>query len=359
LKRARGSVVGVRAGARRGTGFAAMKNGLIVTSLRVIGYGPRAFVRAAEGEEVEAKVVFADTRRDLAFLMAEPLQLPPLPMGDSAAARPGDAVFIVGQAADHAFTVAQGILAATEREVRGLPHFQIDAAPETGARGGPVLDRDGRVLAVCLAGRPERGAPCLAVPAHVFADLLPPFFGPAAEVTKSQPSYRCLECEAVYGPEQDRCRRCGARVPYLGRPASSPGRARAERVAAVVVRALGFVPNQVRAGPGEWRLPQGSDEVRVRLDESGEQIALSLPLAGVPREGHERFFRFLLAVNDRTSGPMRVALEENAVVLEATTPVALVVREEAAPLLQGLVELAAELRGVLREAYGAPAPPGE
>jgi DNA-directed RNA polymerase subunit RPC12/RpoP len=224
-------------------------------------------------------------------------------------------------------------------------------------------------------GRPERGAPCLAVPAHAFADLLLPFFGPAAEVSKSQPSYRCLECEAVYGPEQDRCRRCGARVPYLGRPASSPGRARAERVAAVVVRALGFVPNQMRAGPGEWRLPLGSggapappgdgrrptagayDEVRVRLDDSGEQIALSLPLAGVPREGHERFFRFLLAVNDRTSGPMRVALEENAVVLEATTPVALVVREEAAPLLQGLVELAAELRGVLREAYGAPAPP--
>jgi hypothetical protein len=357
FKRARASVVGVRAGAGSGSGWVALENGLIVTALRVVGYAAHAAVRAGEGPELPAKVVFADTHLDVAFLMPEAaLALPPLELGDAAAARTGDRVFAIGHPPGRALSVSARVLAATGLVVRGTPHLQTDAALGPGLSGGPLLDRGGRAIAVCVEGPDGVG---LALPVGEIADALWSLAGPPEEVAKAGPTYRCLACDAAYEPERERCRNCGTRVAYLGASAPSPRHARGERAAARLLQALGFVPHQPRVGPGEWRVSAEGEEVRARLGEGGAEVGFSTRLVGLPPANHEGFYRFLLAANDRTTGGMRLGIDGASVTLERGCDLAFLGDGDASPVLRDLTGLASRLRAVLQEAFSAPPAPIE
>ncbi len=78
----------------------------------------------------------------------------------------------------------------------------------------------------------------------------------------------------------------------------------------------------------------------------------------VPRSGQEAFFRFLLTLNDKTSGPCSVGLDGDVVTLSITEPTAFLNQSEVAADIGLLLAMSEELRGQLQQAYGAPlAPP--
>ena len=127
-----------------GSGFVVAPDGLIATSLHVIGEARPIFVEFANGQRYEARSIQAwDRKLDLAVIRIGADDLPALKLGDSDALKQGAEIVTMGnpQGLDH--SIVEGVVSA----VRDLETEMIQLAMplEPGNSGGPLLDRHGRV----------------------------------------------------------------------------------------------------------------------------------------------------------------------------------------------------------------------
>jgi hypothetical protein len=175
--------------------------------------------------------------------------------------------------------------------------------------------------------------------------------------------YLCIECEAAYEVNDERCLHCGAAVPYSGSRGLlgyAKGYADASRTVTRLIERMGFVPNQVWVARGLWRLPHdGGGNVTVRLDENGDYVSFASRLAKLPKAEHEALYRFLLTLNDRTSGPCCTSLSGQVITLSFSEPTAFMVEAEVAVELGLLLAMSAEVSAILQNRFGATAPPPE
>lgn len=351
------SVVQLRCGGRTGTGWVALANGLIVTNVHVVGYQSTVTVRSSRGVEVPARVVHADTRLDIAFVMpTEPMELTPLELARSEQATPGQPVVAIGHPMGLSFTITQGVLSAVNRVFRGVAWLQTDTAINPGNSGGPLLDAEGRVVGVNTRIHGEGQNLAFAVPVHLFEPDLRSFVGPPQHVLAQEPDYRCPACDERYTQSDERCLRCGLPLPYTDAPGLltlSHAWVRAERAVTGMIARLGTQPHEVWVSRGRWRLPQRSGHVWILLDDRGHYVDFVAPLVKVPGDRHEAFFRFLLTLNDRTTDVCRLSLAGDVVILSASEPTLFLNASEATNGLKVLLLLAEDLRDVLVRGYGA------
>jgi len=68
---ARDSVVGVVSPFGRGSGYVALPNGLVVTSLHAVGYAREALIERADGQTIEALVIRANVALDVALVLPQ------------------------------------------------------------------------------------------------------------------------------------------------------------------------------------------------------------------------------------------------------------------------------------------------
>ncbi|MFN6104494.1 MAG: S1C family serine protease, partial [Planctomycetaceae bacterium] len=131
-----------------GTGFVIDGEGLIATNLHVIGEGRPISVQTSDGRRLEVQSVEAfDRHVDLALIRVAARDLPPLPLGDSTAIRQGQSVIALGNPQGLKYSVVAGVLSGTQ-EIDRRSMLQLAIPIEPGNSGGPVLDRQGRVLGV-------------------------------------------------------------------------------------------------------------------------------------------------------------------------------------------------------------------
>jgi regulator of sirC expression with transglutaminase-like and TPR domain len=130
-----------------GTGFVA-GDGLIATNLHVIGEGRPIRVRLADGTNHDAVAVHASDRKlDLALVRIAAKGLIPLPLGDDRKLKPGEPLVVLGHPRGLEHSVVAGVLSG-RRDVEGHSMLQLAVPIEEGNSGGPVLDRDGRVVGI-------------------------------------------------------------------------------------------------------------------------------------------------------------------------------------------------------------------
>jgi serine protease Do len=131
-----------------GAGFVISPDGLVATSLHVIGESRPITVQFADGSQREIVEVHAwDRRFDLAILRVAGTPLPALALGDSDTLKQGSPVLALGNPAGLKHSVVQGVLSA-RREVDGNEMLQVAIPIEPGNSGGPLLDLKGRVQGV-------------------------------------------------------------------------------------------------------------------------------------------------------------------------------------------------------------------
>jgi serine protease Do len=135
-----------------GTGFLVEPNGTIVTNRHVIEGAFRIIVTMSDGSQYQANLVGAGAVLDLAVLKIDAGHpLPFLSFADSRKAEIGDPLIVIGNPLGLGTSVSSGIVSAVHRDLMNTPlddYIQTDAAINHGNSGGPVLDRDGKVLAV-------------------------------------------------------------------------------------------------------------------------------------------------------------------------------------------------------------------
>ncbi len=131
-----------------GSGFVIGED-LIATNRHVIGEARRILVETSDGRSLDViEVVANDARLDLAILRVAQKGLKTLVLGDSDAMRQGQPIVAMGNPAGLAFSVVEGVISEPSRDVEGTPMIQIAVPIERGNSGGPLVDRQGRVLGV-------------------------------------------------------------------------------------------------------------------------------------------------------------------------------------------------------------------
>nr|WP_256663870.1 DegQ family serine endoprotease [Pseudomonas sp. gcc21] len=135
-----------------GSGFITSKDGYVLTNNHVIDGADEIFVRLSDRREVEAELIGADPRSDLALLKIDAGEdLPVVRIGKSADIRPGDWVLAIGSPFGFDYSVTAGIVSAKGRSLPNesyVPFLQTDVAINPGNSGGPLFNLDGEVVGI-------------------------------------------------------------------------------------------------------------------------------------------------------------------------------------------------------------------
>jgi len=138
-----------------GSGFIVDPAGIIVTNKHVIDGAFDIKVLFNDGSVAPAKALAASPLTDLALLkvnVGHPL--PTLAWGHSGALQVGDPVLTIGNQLDWGTSVSAGIVSGLNRNLQDSPfdsYIQTDATINHGNSGGPLIDRDGKVIGVDTA----------------------------------------------------------------------------------------------------------------------------------------------------------------------------------------------------------------
>ena len=134
----------------QGSGFVITDDGFIVTNNHVIEDATKIEVSFDENERIEAKLIGADPRTDLALIkLKSDKKFVSVKFADKPV-RVGDWVIAIGNPFGLGGTVTAGIVSARGRDIGPGPYdyLQIDAPVNKGNSGGPTFNLDGDVIGV-------------------------------------------------------------------------------------------------------------------------------------------------------------------------------------------------------------------
>ncbi|HZU36537.1 MAG TPA: tetratricopeptide repeat protein [Gemmataceae bacterium] len=155
-----------------GTGFVVAADGLIATNLHVLDEARPIQVELADGKRYDVTAVHASDRAlDLAIIRIPAKGLTPLPLGDSARLRDGQAVVAIGNPEGLAHSVVSGVVSG-QRAIDGRRMIQLAIPVEPGNSGGPLLDRQGRVQGILTAKSAVTANLGFAMPINALKTLL-------------------------------------------------------------------------------------------------------------------------------------------------------------------------------------------
>jgi S1-C subfamily serine protease len=137
----------------RGAGFVLRPGGVVATAAHVVAGLGEVAVRLPDGGEVAARVIGVDELSDVALLRI-PADPPPVIAAPAGALRRGEPVAAIGDPLGFAGTLTVGHVSSPARpfdETSPYDLVQHDAALNPGSSGGPLIDAEGRVVAMNVA----------------------------------------------------------------------------------------------------------------------------------------------------------------------------------------------------------------
>ena len=143
-------------GGSLGSGFLIDAAGHIITNAHVVDSASKTTVTFEDGTEAKGTILGVDTSTDVAVVKIDtvPTGVSPLPLGNSGGLTVGQEVVAIGNPYGYSGTATTGIVSALERVIESPSGFtiqnaiQTDAAINQGNSGGPLFDRDGRVIGI-------------------------------------------------------------------------------------------------------------------------------------------------------------------------------------------------------------------
>jgi S1-C subfamily serine protease len=140
-----------------GTGVIIDDQGSILTSNHVVSDSSNISVTFSDGTKSGAFILTATPEQDVAILRAfnTPPIIYPAVLGNPGSSRVGDEVFVIGHPFGLLGSLSAGVISGFDRSfqppgdnpaLQGL--IQFDAAANPGNSGGPLLDRNGRVIGI-------------------------------------------------------------------------------------------------------------------------------------------------------------------------------------------------------------------
>jgi len=143
------AVVTIRTETGQGTGFIIDPRGYIVTNAHVLVGGQTIHAITSEQETFEAQFIGYDGTLDIALLkIAE--KTGAISLGDSEDVQVGESVIAIGNPLGLQFSVTEGIVSGIHRSGPSgkNAYIQTDAALNPGNSGGPLINKQGKVIGI-------------------------------------------------------------------------------------------------------------------------------------------------------------------------------------------------------------------
>jgi len=134
-----------------GSGFIISPDGYIMTNNHVVADADEIIVRLSDRSELEAKLIGADPRSDVALLKVEGKGLPVVRLGKADELKVGEWVLAIGSPFGFDHSVTAGIVSAKGRNLPSdsyVPFIQTDVAINPGNSGGPLFNLKGEVVGI-------------------------------------------------------------------------------------------------------------------------------------------------------------------------------------------------------------------
>ena len=197
----------------QGSGFVWDDQGHIVTNHHVVDGAEEVVVFFADSTQATGTVVGSDPHSDLAVVKLEEgdWTAQPVKLGDSDEVRVGQLAVAIGSPFGQDFTMTSGIVSALGRNIRGESGFsvpeviQTDSALNPGNSGGPLLDRQGRVIGVntqIISRTGNFSGVGMAVPVNIVRRVVPPLIADG-EFNYSWLGVQITTVNAAYAEELD------------------------------------------------------------------------------------------------------------------------------------------------------------
>lgn len=259
-----------------GTGMILEADGIVVTNAHVVAGAGDIQVRFDDGTIAAATLVGTDVSHDVAVLRLDGVDgLTTVELAPSEELEVGEPVVAIGNALDldGGVTVTQGILSALDRTIRtadgeltGL--VQTDASINPGNSGGPLVDADGRVVAMntAVAGSAENIG--FAVPADAMRRSVDDILSGGGDGAGAEGGYLGVQVA------DDGSGRAIVAAVAPGTPAEAAGLRTGDVVLAVDGRSVGGADALVAAVSGR---PPGDDVVLV-VGRDGRQVTIDVTL---------------------------------------------------------------------------------
>jgi S1-C subfamily serine protease len=289
------AVVYVEGGGDRGSGVLIDPSGIVLTSPTACGKATTTVtVVTAGNRQVRGKVLGRDNARELVVVKIDaPQPLPFVELGDSAAARVGQVAYVFGDCyeslvnddqAAMSLGVISGSYAVDDRRGNSLyvgPVLETSAAVNPNQDGGPLVDRDGKLLGLISLNYDESKFTGLAVPIHVLKPSIDRIrkthaegatgVVDLAEKPKKGGGWAGLEVAASDG---------GLEVTRVSKdgPADRAGLRRGDRIRRIDGAAAAAPAALESALAGK----SAGDELRLRIERDGESMDVTVLLSRKP-----------------------------------------------------------------------------
>ena len=147
------SSVTIKSAKGHGSGFFISENGYIVTNYHVIADTAKLEIILNDGSKFKPKLVRFNKESDLALLKIEKNNIIPFKLPDTESAAMGREIYVIGtpSATDLSQTLTKGIISSIRKQGNGSKIIQTDASISGGNSGGPLIDKEARLLGIVNA----------------------------------------------------------------------------------------------------------------------------------------------------------------------------------------------------------------
>ena len=151
-----------------GSGFFVSPNGVLLTNYHVLRDADAIAIQRSEKPAVGVEAILgAAPEQDLAALKAEGGPYPYLRLGDKQAPAVGAKVWAIGNPYGLSNTLSEGVVSGMRENRAGDPVIQTSASVNPGSSGGPLVNRDGKVVGIVAGKRKSGDNVGFAIPASV------------------------------------------------------------------------------------------------------------------------------------------------------------------------------------------------
>lgn len=126
------------------------RDGLVLTTAHQVVGVKDIKGRLFDGSEFALEVVEVERQREIAMLKADRAFVSVAEVGDAATLRSGADLISIAAPRSLDFSVVPGTVSNTNRTLRDYPVIQASLRAAPGSSGGPVFDRDGRLVGMII-----------------------------------------------------------------------------------------------------------------------------------------------------------------------------------------------------------------
>lgn len=330
-----------------GTAFYLQEYNLVITNEHLVRDNREVVIDGEWCSQQLVEVVLIDEMADIAILSA-PRHTNAEPLGlilqDSAEV--DQKVSSIGHPFGAKPQFKEGKIVAISENEYDIPYIEHSAGLLPSCSGGPLLDRNGKVLGMNTFWSHDDS---FAIPAEQLKQGLEAY-------VKSDARYvvRCPECNE-YIPDMDvgqsHCTSCGSRITYLSQIQAYEPLGINLQIESILDE-LGYDAVLARRGPYNWEVQRGSALIDITYHEKTGMINGDAHLCNIPKENVLDLYEFVLKANYSLDG-LSFTVRNNTVILSLLIFDQYLNQLTASKLFQHLFEKADYYDDILVDTYGA------